>query len=502
MSEIKTKQFKHQLEVYERCRDMRFFALFWEPGLGKTKETLDIASYLYARGRIDQLVVLSPKSVHTNWTRHEVPTHMAAPHVAASYWSNDADGKHRAARLIWLQPSRFVDRLRVMSMSFDSARTEHGQEFLLSATLLFRTMLVVDESTGIKSHTAEITKVAKRVGSQCLYRYILTGTPAAQSPFDVHSQVQFLDEDFWGRHGVRAFGAFKTEFGVFGSQWVRGPKGPKQIPSVTGYRRLEELQKILEPISSRLLKEDSGVELPPKLYQRYSFEMTPEQRHAYEELEREFVLELDDVGYVEAPMAMTRLMRLQQITSGFVGAADSFEATFESDSIRTRPIMPASQNPRLRLLHEIMGQVGVRGKMLVWCRFTHEVDMVCETTPDCERYDGTVSHRAREAALDRFRDPDHPSRVLVVGLKAMSHGVTVTIAKTIIYYSNDYSLERRLQSEDRAHRIGQDQKVLVIDIVGEDTVDEQVVDALRSKYDIAAQVTGDRLREWIKSRRS
>lgn len=498
---IKTRQYAHQREVYERCRDSRYFALLWEPGLGKSKEVADVATYLYSRGLIDQLVVLAPKSVFTNWTRYEIPAHTAAPHVAMTYPANDADARHHVARMLWLDARRKLDRLRVLSMSFDSACTPHGQKFLMAATLVYRTMLVVDESTGIKSHTALRTKVAKRAGAQCLFRYILTGTPASESPFDLHSQFQFLDEDFWGHHGVRTFGAFKAEFGVFEKQWV-GKKGArKQIDAVSGYRRLDELNAIIAPVSSRLLKEDSGVELPPKVYQRYSFEMLPEQERLYEQLRAEFAAELDGGGYVEAPLAITRVMRLQQITSGFVAAADSYEATFESDHLSAHRIVQADQNPRVRLLLEILELVRPRGKVIVWCKFTHEVDLVCECVPGALRFDGAVSDRAREAALDRFKDEsDRAARVLVVNLKALSHGRTVTVAKTVVYFSNDYSLERRLQSEDRAHRIGQTSSVLIIDMVAEGTVDENVVDALREKYDVAAQVTGDRLREWIKPR--
>jgi SNF2 family DNA or RNA helicase len=137
-------------------------------------------------------------------------------------------------------------------------------------------------------------------------------------------------------------------------------------------------------------------------------------------------------------------------------------------------------------------------KVLVWCAFTHEVQMICEhLLDDAVRYDGTMSADQRLEALDRFRDPRDPSKVLVATIKSMAYGVTVLVAKTIVYFSNDYSLERRLQSEDRSHRIGQDSRILIVDLVARGTIDVHVLDALRSHYDVAAQVTGDKLREWI-----
>src|SRR5690606_28741147 len=140
-------------------------------------------------------------------------------------------------------------------------------------------------------------------------------------------------------------------------------------------------------------------------------------------------------------------------------------------------VIPPEENPRVKLLLEIVKSL--THKVIVWCRFVRDVDIVTTAlTRDgigALRYDGSVSTRDRERALEEFKHPNGP-QVFVANVHAISQGVTLNIAKTAIYYTNSYSLEKRLQSEDRFHRIGQDQSVTIIDIEAEDTVDEQVVE--------------------------
>jgi len=377
-------------------------------------------------------------------------------------------------------------------MSFDSLITKHGVIFAEAAVKVFRTMIVVDESTAIKNHTAKTTQYIKRIGKFCHFRWIATGTPVAQSPFDIHSQIQFLNPDFWRAHGLNTYEAFKTEFATFRKAYF----GTNAVLKVDSYRNLDKLHEIISRCSSRLLKEDSGVELPPKMYSLRTFEMTPEQTHAYSELKNEFMCEFGDGAIVEAPLAITRLIRFRQITSGFVTTTDWSDPDSGGQK-EIRYLIPDEKNPRIQLLKHLIGECS--HKVIVWCTLRSEVDQICRVLQgQCVRYDGLVKDREREIALHRFRDPsDNGAQVLVANMAAISHGVTLTIAKTAIYYSNDYRLERRQQSEDRNHRIGQDQSIHIIDIAAAGTVDIKVIRALRSKFDIASQVTNDRLREWI-----
>jgi SNF2 family DNA or RNA helicase len=524
---IKTPQFAHQAEVYEAHRDDHFFALFWEMGLGKSKMILDVASHLHAKGQIDVLFVVAPNAVYKNWLSQEVPPHLGAPFIAMAH-SRSNSSKTQLKQLLFLDPEFEPKKLRFFCTSYDALGTERGFEFAQRLLKIHRGMLVADESTAIKSPMTVRAKRMKAIGKLAPYRWIATGTPAAQSPFDLHSQIEFLSPEFWGQFGLKTMNAFKNEFGEF---TLRKISGGRQFQELKAYRRLDVLQKLIAPISSRLLKEDSTVKLPPKTYAIRSFELSDSQKKLYGQLKYEFEAELDGGMYLEAPLAIVRLARLQQITSGFVTAEertmphgetqDDHQLSWDCPlnpiaqelvdndfsmgdaqviltSRKVVDVVPPEHNPRLLLLLELLEECSSQ-KSIVWCRFRRDVDLITAALGDsCVRYDGAVSSADRVIALDRFRDPNDKARVFVANVHAISQGVTLTIAKTMIYYSNSFSLEKRLQSEDRNHRIGQDMPVLIIDIAAEGTVDERVIESLRTKFDIAASVTGDRLREWIR----
>ncbi len=548
---IKTDQHEHQRTIYLEHRDDAYYALWWEMGLGKTKEFLDVASHLHVTSKIDALLIFAPNAVAPNWLSQEIPPHLAVPYVGMHYRTKKSGGeKNRLKMLYMLDPSEWRGKLRVLTMSYDSLRTDRGFEFARKFVAMFRTMIVADESTAMKSGKTVTAKKAKEIRSFCHYAWIGTGTPVAHSPFDCHSQVEFLDPHFWKNHGLHSYQAFKTEFGQFILKHVGGGKKVVALDPVSPYKRLDYLQKILAPISSRLLKEDSTVKLPPKVYTTRMFTLAPEQILAYESLREEFTALLDGGEVIDAPLAITRMIRLQQICSGFV-TADTYldedgeqvivdepeppgqldelddaeerrhEATY--DAFMRGPVLPSAQgqfvipieeirpakverkivdivepkdNPRLRLLLELIEEAN--HKVIVWCRFTRDVEIVTEALGDaCVRYDGKVKRPLREIALTRFRDPKDKARVFVANAHAISQGVTLVIAKTVIYYTNSQSAEKRLQSEDRAHRIGQDTSVQIIDIVAEGTIDIPILESHIKKHDIAAQVTGDRWREWI-----
>lgn len=543
----KTRPFAHQSQVLEACKDEPAWALFLEQGLGKTKIVLDNASYLFQQDKIDGLLVVTPNEVLGNWSRQEVPEHCAAATRCVVHETR-TKGTQRAAiakaQLLAPRP----DELCLLEISYDALGTDAGFGFASEFIKSKKAMIVLDESTMIKSPSAARTRHCLALGKLCPWKRILTGTPVSESAFDAYSQIKFLDPNFWKKHGLDNFSVFKAEFGQFEKSFGAGGRS---FPMFKKYRNLDKLSKMIDSISSRLLKEDSGVELPPKIYMTRRFELEPAQRAAYDALKSSYVLELDG-GLVEAPLALVRLMRLQQITSGHVTAEDAptgpeqniiksdniedssewldaaelvglqetehdvmlgkadygkqLQAIIDMDAMAAARAMPKAQklrhlvtpenNPRLQLLLGVLKEQ--RGKVIVWCRFVPDVDIVTEALgTSCLRYDGSVPSGMRKEILDRFRDPNDPARVLVANIHAISRGVTLTIAKTMVYYSNAFSLEKRLQSEDRNHRIGQDQSVTIFDLVANGTVDEKIVKALRDKFDVQALVLGDKYREWL-----
>jgi SNF2 family DNA or RNA helicase len=548
---IKTTPFPHQAALYAAHADSPFFGLLHEMGLGKSKIIIDVASHLFLTGRVSGLIILAPNEVYSEWVRELLPTHMAAPYVNLLFRSGSKGEKAKMRRLLFLHPDEWKGKLRVLVMSYDGLKTDHGCALARDFALLYKCMIVADESTALSNPSTKTAKTAKEIRSYCHFAWLATGTPIAQSPFQFHSQIEFLCPSFWANHGMKSISAFKTQFGVYEQRRA----GQRVFSVVTGYQRMDKLTALIKPFTHRLLKEDSSVRLPPKMYRTITFQLEETQRRVYDDLRETYVAELDAAGgVVEAPLAIVRLTRLQQIACGFVTAEETIPSAqmdiFEESDLSTwiggdaayasamaedtmfdkaidagllhdngelanetttwanAPIEPRrvqkkivdvvepSRNPRLKLLLALIEECS--HKVIVWCRFKPDVRVIADTLGDIAvRYDGGVSRHDREINIARFKDRGDSARVLVANTQSISRGVTLTIAKTMIYYSNSFAPERRLQSEDRAHRIGQDSSVLIIDLVAEDTVDEKLIESLRKKYDVSASVLGDRYREWL-----
>lgn len=501
---IKTPQLAHQEEFYLEHRDDKHFAVLWEMGLGKSKLMLDIASHKFLQGQIDALVVVAPNATYPNWIRIEAPIHLAAPYVSMIYPKTDSD-KDQLKRLIFTDPDEFKGKLRLLTIGFDAvAATDRALDFLSRFMRVHRTMLVIDESTAIKNPRSKTAIRLKALGAVAHSKWILTGTPTANSPFDIHSQIEFLNPEFWGWHGMKSFGAFKSVYGEF----ITRRYGSRSFPELKQYRRLDHLNQVLGEISSRLTKESSGVKLPPKIYELKTFEMSPAQQQAYDRVRHEIMVELDSGAEISVSLAITRMLRLQQITSGFVGVDEITDVPANSEELpwlrllmKNRAVVDLvdpENNPRLELLKQILSEA--HHKVIIWCRFTREIAQICDMIGEnALRYDGQTTQANRKWALERFCDPDdHQHTRLVANVKSISHGVTLTIAKTMVYYSNDDSPEKRLQSEDRFHRIGQDRPVLIIDIAAVNSVNIKQLARLQKKFDTSAMVHGDQIRDWLR----
>lgn len=481
--EFKTKPFSHQLEVFEATRDRTEFAYFWEQGTGKTKAAIDVAAYLYIAGRIDGALILAPNGVHRNWTAEEIGIHCPIePAAVFAYHSSKAKTRsHQTAAQRLLDATGFA----ILAMSYDGiSRTEMGKKLAKQFLTSRRCLLICDESARVKTPTAKVTRTVLAASKHAPYKRILSGTPIANSPFDIYSQVKILDKDFWKTQGLGNFTLFKNYFGIWG-QGMNGATG-KSYPLLVGHRNLDELYQLIQPISSRVLKEDV-LDLPPKLYSKRFFELSPKQRRLYDALKSDFYVQLENEGDVTADLAMVRLLRLQQITCGYLPVEDL--------DGNTKTVRIEEKNARLRLLEDILEDI--EHKAIIWARFRQDIDQIMDLLgPEMAvRYDGQTGTDDRARAIERFQRGS--ARYFVANAQAAGEGLTLTAAKTVIYYSNSFKLAERLQSEDRAHRIGQDRSVHYIDLVALDTVDDHIIRSLREKLNIASQVTGDRLKEWL-----
>ena len=483
---FKTKPYAHQLEEYETNRDRPSWGLLWEPGCGKTWPVLNEAAYLESVGEINGLMVLAPNGVHRNWVIDQVPTHLPdelLERTKVFMWqtSKATTLTHKRAAQEVLEYKGFA----IVCMSYDAVMTKPGRKFWKAFMDSRRCMYALDESPRIKTPSSKRSMRIAGSSSACPYRRILTGTIVDDKPFDVYNQIRFLEPDVWKEIGCGDFGAFKNTFGVWKkSQVSDGRGGMREFPMLVTYRNLELLQKIVAQHGKRLRKEDV-LDLPPKLYSMRYFDLTPAQRKAYKDIQEEFFTFLDSGDMVAADLVITRLLRLQQVTSGYLPTEDG----------ELVPI--GDKNPRIKLLTECVEDA--EHQVIVWAKYREDITRILAALKDAEisavRYDGQCNETQMGEAVDAFKAGD--AQVFVANPAKGSEGITLTCAKTMIYYNVGYRLSQRIQSEDRFHRIGQDQAVHIIDLAAVDTVDTAIIDALRRKYELAGFVQGDEIRDWI-----
>lgn len=481
---FKTEPYSHQLKEYNENRDTEVRGVLWEQGTGKTKLLIDKISYLFLQKKINGVLIIAPGGVERNWVRDEIPTHMldevldnTFSHIYQTKKSKTKWHSRACEKLL----TTHHNKLAILAMSYDSIMTSNGasiaKQFLTSRNCLY----ILDESTRIKSPRAKRTIRILASSKYAKYKTILTGTPITNSPFDIYSQIKFLDSTFWGRNGFGSYHAFKTTFGVWQTGYNK--QKDKEYQYCVAYQRLDLLKEMIRPIVTRVKKEDV-LDLPPKVYTKRYFELTGEQRKIYTELKDEFMTELQTGELLTAPLAIVRLLRLQQVICGYLPQEDG--------SKQLDPV--PGKNPRLELLREICEDL--TESTIIWARFNKDRQLIMEMLGDkAALYDGSVSDDDREIVKNKFQNGE--IQFFVANPQVAGEGLTLHKAKTVIYYSNNFKLSERLQSEDRAHRIGQTQSVTYIDLIAEDTVDEHIVNSLVRKLEIASIIIGDKLKEWL-----
>ena len=472
---FKTKPYKHQIDSLERSFDKKNFAYFMEMGTGKSKVLVDNIAILYDKGYIDGALIVAPKGVYKNWLNSEIPNHLP-DHIDKEVvlWNTSTSEKNIKELSKVFKPEV---KLHILLMNVEAFSTARGLEFAHKFVNSHKTLMAIDESTTIKNPKAIRTKSIVKVGMNAKYKRILTGSPITKSPLDLYMQCYFLDPDLLG---FDSYFAFRSRY----AQMVSRNFGGRQVQIIASYRRLDELSSKVEPFSHRVLKEDC-LDLPPKVYTKRIVELTPEQTKMYVTMKKLALAELN--GKIStAPHVLTQIMRLHQITCGH----------FKSDDGTIQEVKSNRINELISVLDEI------EGKAIIWANYIYDVENIVKAIQkeygeeSVVAYYGKTSNNDRSKNIEKFQNNDNV-RFFVGNPQTGGYGITLTSANNVIYYSNGYDLEKRMQSEDRAHRIGQKKSVTYIDFITEKTVDERIVKALRKKINIASQVMGEELKEWI-----
>jgi len=473
---FKSKPFAHQLKALEMSWDKKVFAYFMEMGTGKSKVLIDNIAMLYDKGKINGALIIAPKGVYKTWMDEQIPDHLP-DHIEKEVVLWEANGgKKKEEELTKLFKSS--EDLHILIMNVEAFSTKKGKLFAYKFLACHRSMMAIDESTTIKNPSAIRSKTIVDLGKNVLYKRILTGSPVTKSPLDLYNQCSFLDPWLLDQ---QSYYAFKNRYAITRKINVSG----RQVEIVVGYRNLAELSNQLKPFSFRCLKDDC-LDLPEKTYMKRIIQLTDEQQKVYDQMKKMALAELNGKLTTTATV-ITQLMRLQQITAGHFKSNDGD--------------VQILKNNRLDELLNVLFEM--EGKAVIWAHWRQDIQIIVEAIKkeygdnSVVTYFGDTSVEDRQKAIKAIQDPTSQVRFIVGTPQTGGYGITLTGASTMIYYSNGYDLEKRQQSEARIDRIGQTKNMTYIDIIAEKTIDERIVTALRNKVNIASQVMGEELKEWI-----
>ena len=480
MYTFKTKPYQHQKQVFNETKQKKVIALFMEMGTGKSKVALDTAGFLFKNKDIDSLLIIAPKGVYDNWSKIEIERHLNVFYNICTWQSNLSKKFMAELESIIVDEKREKNKLHIFVMNIEALSTNKG--FAYARAFLKRNpknMVIVDESTMIKNRKAIRSKNVIKLGRLADYKRILTGSPITKSPLDLFSQCDFLEEKLLG---FSSFYAFQSRYAII----IQKNMGHRSFRDIAGYQNLEELNSKLDKFCYRVLKKDC-LDLPPKIYLKREVSLTNEQLKAYTEMKKFALTQLENGELSTTQSILTQILRLQQILSGFIKTDDA-------------TIQELASN-RIQSLIEILDET--TGKVIIWATFIFDIKKIEKMLSEKYGKDsvatffGETPQENRQEIVNRFQNPKSPLKYFVGQSRTGGYGITLTEANTVIYYSNSYDLEVRLQSEDRAHRIGQKNKVTYVDLISPKTIDEKILKALKNKINLAQKTLGEETRDWF-----
>ena len=450
---------------------------------GKSRVILDEFGELELAGTLNQLLIIAPAGVYRTWEA-EAAKQLSADllkRVKIHRWESGPDVAAKKAVNAFLAADGCPKILLVNVEAISS--TEVAQKlcvlFMKPKEKLIPTMLVIDESVIIKSRTAKRTRFCLKLADIAARRRILSGLPSPQSPMDLFTQFAFLDPGILDM----TYAEYQAHYAIV-TMKPFGP-GKRMLPIITGYKNTDDLQRRIAKHSYRVRLAEC-TDLPPKLYMRRDIAMTPEQAHHYTQM-REFATTLlNGTERVTATIVLTQMLRLHQILSGHA----------KSDDGEVMRIPENKTGEVLSILDEHSG------KAIIWVAYDADVNKLA--TKLAEQHGPGAVARFWGGNADTRDDEEQEfktspkCRFMIATAASGGRGRTWSVADLMIYYANTFSLEHRLQSEERASGIGKTINVCCVDLVVRGSIEDKILDALRNKKDLSDAVMGDAAwRGWL-----
>lgn len=522
--------FKHQMEALQFVAEKDYFALFMEPGTGKTKVIIEKSFYLWEKGLIDCLVVVAPNAIKPQWIDEQFPEHFPSDQWNGHLW--DGDGtmtkKNHFHDTVNDKEKFFVLSVNVEALQSDSI------DLYVSRTLTMRKcFVVIDESTSIKNGRRK-PKRGKRGGAKrtnklldyslnIRYKAIMTGTPTPKGPFDLWAQFEYLKRDFFGmdyflfthHYGImiqktsqegkryqttldeKTYNLIKYEFkktteitprfiedlAIKFNMNTRDVLVVNRLDKYSAYKNIDELMAKISTITFFAQKKDC-LDLPPKIHEKLTCEMGKVQKAIYLQAKKEMY-----AAYSGEELTVTTkcvlALRLQMVTGGLFPYSN-LNMIVDEDGLEQFELVHnykrIEENGKLKVLLEDIERTPDDISIIIWARFRGEIELITEALKEAgysaEKYYGGSSYDV----INRFKAGE--TRILVANPAKGGAGLNLQISTLQYFYSNSFKIDDRIQSEDRSHRSGQTNKVTYKDLICPDTVDVRIWESLKRKEDL------------------
>jgi SNF2 family DNA or RNA helicase len=526
---------QHQECDFERFKDSNAIAIFWEQGLGKSKISLELAKYRYKKGDIESLLVIAPNNVHVQWAEEQVPLWLSDIEYEVMIIGGTRGVKNTS-------PFKKKGALHIVCCNIDTFSTADRWKEVAEFVNNTKSMVVLDEATVIKSIKAlrtervlysfnTVKKFRRIITSNVLNtvcRVILTGTPVTNGPFDLWTMFEFISPNYFGRN----YYSFKQRYCISHKIMITVASGLKELDVpvdkdiwtkvknctleaaqmygvredvwqtiqeqtefVGAYRNLDELKEKIAPISSFRKLEDC-VDMPGQVMNQRKLIMSPAQQKAYKELEKEFLTEY--AGYqVDAKTKIVVYLRLQQVASGFVSGKKYSE---DEDIVPSNEVVwIGTSNPKLDALYMDVENAVPLSPCIIVCRFSCEAARIYEDLLQ-KGYRVTLQTGWKKVGtIEEFQEGKYDC--MVANIRVISRGFNLQNSHNMMFYSNTFSLEDRLQTESRIYRLGQKNKCSYIDYVMQDTIDETTIEALLQKKSLLDYIRDSSVKDIVQGRK-
>lgn len=462
---VKANLFQHQVRGYNMALInftlRRGFGFLFEMGCGKTLTAIAVAGTLYAEHKINKLLVVAPTSVCSVWPE-DFGKFADFPHLEKIMLGTKSQ---RLKQLKELE-SFPCEALKVAVINYESVWRDDIFDKLVEFNA---DMIICDESQRIKTHDAQQSKAMHQLGDLARYKLILSGTPVQNNAVDLYSQYRFLDPTVFGNN----FYKFRNRFCVMGGFNRR---------QIVNYKDLDLLIKKEHSIAYRVTKKEA-LDLPEQTFETRYITLTPSEKKLYNTLKKESATELANGETISASTVLTKLLRLQQFTGGFV-IADGEE--------KPRQIGSGKINALEDIVDDYVIDSGK--KLVIFARFRAELDLIQKLLDKKKlKYGviyGDIKLSDRGEIVKNFQENEE-TKVFLAQIDTAGLGITLTAADTCVYYSVNFNYAAYSQSLARIHRIGQRNTCTYIHLTTKGTVDELIMKALHKKEDLAKTIVDD-----------